>query len=81
MTDDRYQQGLEMRTKVLGSEYVKAATGDADDIFRRLQDLVTESCWGTVWRRREVPPQTRSMAAELSGDLRGIAATAGVIRA
>jgi 4-carboxymuconolactone decarboxylase len=61
MTDDRYRQGLEMRTQVLGSEYVKAATGEPDDIFRPLQELVTEYCWGTVWPRPELPPQTRSM--------------------
>jgi 4-carboxymuconolactone decarboxylase len=61
MTDDRYEKGLEMRTQVLGSEYVKAATGEPDDIFRPLQELVTESCWGTVWQRRELPLNTRSM--------------------
>jgi len=61
MTDDRYQKGLEMRTHVLGSEYVKAATGAPDDIFGPLQELVTEYCWGTVWQREELPRRTRSL--------------------
>jgi 4-carboxymuconolactone decarboxylase len=57
---DRYETGREMRTRVLGAEYVKAATADPDDIFRPLQELVTEYCWGTVWTRPELPPRTRS---------------------
>lgn len=59
--DDRYEAGLEMRTRVLGAEYVKSATADPDDIFRPLQELVTEYCWGTVWTRPELPPRTRSL--------------------
>ena len=50
-----------MRSQVLGSEYVQAATSDPEDIFRPLQELVTEYCWGTVWTRPELPPRTRSM--------------------
>jgi 4-carboxymuconolactone decarboxylase len=61
MTDDRWAAGLEMRTRVLGQEYVAAATADPDDIFRPLQELVTEYCWGTVWTRPELPPRTRSL--------------------
>jgi 4-carboxymuconolactone decarboxylase len=58
---DRYETGRDMRTRVLGAEYVKSATMDPDDIFRPLQELVTEYCWGTVWTRTELPPRTRSM--------------------
>lgn len=50
-----------MRTRVLGEEYVKAATANPDDSFRPLQELVTEYCWGTVWTRPELAPKTRSM--------------------
>jgi 4-carboxymuconolactone decarboxylase len=61
MSGDRWQEGLEMRTRVLGADYVQKATADSQDIFRPLQELVTEYCWGTVWTRPELPPRTRSM--------------------
>ncbi|HWG09506.1 MAG TPA: carboxymuconolactone decarboxylase family protein [Solirubrobacteraceae bacterium] len=61
MSDELWREGLEMRTRVLGAEYVQAATSDPDDLFRPLQELVTEYCWGTVWTRPELPPRTRSM--------------------
>lgn len=61
MSGDRWDAGIEMRTRVLGAEYVKSATSDPDDIFRPLQELVTEYCWGTVWTRPELAPRTRSM--------------------
>ena len=50
-----------MRMRVLGADYVQKATADPQDIFRPLQELVTEYCWGTVWTRPELPPRTRSM--------------------
>jgi 4-carboxymuconolactone decarboxylase len=61
MGSERWDEGLEMRSRVLGSEYVTAATADPQDIFRPLQELVTEYCWGTVWTRPELPPPTRSL--------------------
>jgi 4-carboxymuconolactone decarboxylase len=61
MSDDRWTAGLEMRKRVLGADYVAAATADPDDLFRPLQELVTEYCWGTVWTRPELPPRTRSL--------------------
>jgi 4-carboxymuconolactone decarboxylase len=56
-----WRRGLEMRTRVLGEEYVRSATADPEDVFRPLQELVTEYCWGTVWTRPELAPRTRSM--------------------
>jgi 4-carboxymuconolactone decarboxylase len=61
VSEDRWAAGLEMRTRVLGEEYVAAATADPDDVFRPLQELVTEYCWGTVWTRPELEPRTRSL--------------------
>jgi 4-carboxymuconolactone decarboxylase len=61
VSGELWDKGLEMRTRVLGAEYVKASTSDPDDIFRPLQELVTEYCWGTVWQRPELDPKTRSM--------------------
>lgn len=61
MSDERATAGLEMRTRVLGGDYVAAAMADPEDIFRPLQELVVEYCWGTVWARPQLPPRTRSM--------------------
>jgi 4-carboxymuconolactone decarboxylase len=61
MSEDRWTAGLDMRARVLGAEYVASATGDPEDLFRPLQELITEYCWGTVWTRPQLPPQTRSM--------------------
>jgi 4-carboxymuconolactone decarboxylase len=58
---ERWQEGLEMRTRVLGEEYVQKATADPQDIFRPLQELVTEYCWGAIGGRDELPKKTRSM--------------------
>jgi 4-carboxymuconolactone decarboxylase len=58
---ETYQRGLEVRSEVLGEEYVKRALANADDFTKPLQDLVTEYCWGAVWGREELPRKTRSM--------------------
>jgi 4-carboxymuconolactone decarboxylase len=58
---DTYQRGLEIRSAVLGQEYVDKALAEADDFTGPLQELVTEYCWGAVWGREELPRKTRSM--------------------
>jgi 4-carboxymuconolactone decarboxylase len=60
-TDGRYARGNEIRTAVLGAEYVKAATERATDFNRPLQELITEYCWGTVWARPGLDRRTRSL--------------------
>ena len=61
MDKKTYDRGLEIRTAVLGKNYVDAALKSADDFNKPLQDLVTEYCWGAVWGREELPLKTRSM--------------------
>src|SRR5271157_864544 len=56
-----YQRGLEIRSAVLGEEYVNKALADADDFTGPLQDLLTEYCWGAVWGRDGLTRKTRSM--------------------
>jgi 4-carboxymuconolactone decarboxylase len=50
-----------MRTNVLGRDYVSSAMANPDDIFRPLQDLIVEYCWGSVWSRPELEPRIRSL--------------------
>lgn len=61
MDRETYQRGLQIRSDVLGAEYVDRALSDADDFTGPLQELVTEYCWGAVWGRDELPRKTRSM--------------------
>ena len=49
MDQRTFDKGNEVRTAVLGEDYVQAATRNADEFSRPLQDLVTEYCWGAVW--------------------------------
>ncbi|UGU02092.1 carboxymuconolactone decarboxylase family protein [Mycobacterium intracellulare] len=61
MDRDTYERGLQIRSEVLGADYVERALAGADDFTGPLQDLVTEYCWGAVWGRDELPRKTRSM--------------------
>ncbi|MDR3720204.1 MAG: carboxymuconolactone decarboxylase family protein [Candidatus Acidoferrales bacterium] len=61
MDKKTFDRGLEIRTSVLGKEYVDKAIAAADEFSRPLQELVTEYCWGAVWGREELPKKTRSM--------------------
>ncbi|OBH73487.1 4-carboxymuconolactone decarboxylase [Mycobacterium intracellulare] len=61
MDRETYERGLQIRSDVLGAEYVERALAGADDFTGPLQDLVTEYCWGAVWGRDEMPRKTRSM--------------------
>ena len=56
-----YEKGLEIRSSVLGKEYVDKAIQSADDFNRPMQELVTEYCWGAVWGREGLSKKTRSM--------------------
>ena len=61
MDRETYQRGLDIRSAVLGEEYVTQALANANDFTRPLQDLVTEYCWGAVWGREGLTRKTRSM--------------------
>jgi 4-carboxymuconolactone decarboxylase len=58
---ETYQRGLEIRSAVLGQDYVNRALAGADDFTKPLQDLITEYCWGAVWGRDGLTLKTRSM--------------------
>jgi len=61
MDQKTFERGREIRSSVLGKEYVDHAFKTADDFNRPLQELVTEYCWGAIWGREELPRKTRSM--------------------
>ena len=61
MDRETYRRGLEIRSAVLGAEYVNQALANANDFTKPLQDLITEYCWGAVWGRDGLTRKTRSM--------------------
>jgi 4-carboxymuconolactone decarboxylase len=61
MDQKTFARGREIRSAVLGKDFVDNAFKTADDFNRPLQELVTEYCWGAIWGREELPRKTRSM--------------------
>jgi 4-carboxymuconolactone decarboxylase len=61
MDQKTYEKGLEVRSAVLGKEYVENSLRTADAFNKPFQEMVTEYCWGAVWGREELPRKTRSM--------------------
>ncbi|HKA04318.1 MAG TPA: carboxymuconolactone decarboxylase family protein [Acidimicrobiales bacterium] len=61
MDADRFNIGLEARTRVLGEDYVQRALAGADSFNREFQELVTEYCWGGVWGRSALTDKQRSL--------------------
>jgi 4-carboxymuconolactone decarboxylase len=58
---NKFEQGLEVRRSVLGSEHVDTSLRNATDFTEPLQKLVTEYCWGEIWTRPGVDKKTRSL--------------------
>lgn len=60
---EAFQNGLEVRTEVLGEDYVNASIekGAADPFTRKLQQFATEFAWGTVWCSDDLDRKTRSI--------------------
>lgn len=61
MTNELFENGLSVRKKVLGEDYVNKSLENANEFTMPLQELTTEYCWGKIWTREELPKKTRSM--------------------
>lgn len=61
MDKQTFERGREIRSAVLGKEFVDAAFKAADDFNMPMQELVTEYCWGAVWGRPGLDRKTRSL--------------------
>jgi 4-carboxymuconolactone decarboxylase len=57
----KYDDGMEVRREVLGSEHVDRATANASDFSREFQELITEYAWGTIWTRPGLDRRSRSL--------------------
>lgn len=56
-----FHDGVAMRSKVLGPDYVAGAFKGADDINAPFQEIATEMAWGKVWTRPGLTLRERSM--------------------
>lgn len=66
MADDRtrskaFEEGVALRTKVLGPEYVAKQFQDPDDFMQPFQQWATECGWGKVWNRPGLSLRDRSL--------------------
>ena len=61
MASDLFNKGLEVRSAVLGKEYVQKSLSNADDFSMPLQEYATEACWGMIWTRPGLPRRMRSL--------------------
>jgi 4-carboxymuconolactone decarboxylase len=60
VTDERHDQGMEVRREVLGDEHVDAAVEKTSDFTREFQDLITRYAWGEIWTRPGLDRRMRS---------------------
>lgn len=61
MSEKVQETGLRMRKEVLGAEHVEKSLANADEYSRRMQELVTQYCWGEVWGDDTLDKRTRSL--------------------
>lgn len=58
---ETYEQGLQIRREVLGTEHVNRSMSKVSEFAAPIQELVTEYCWGKVWSRDGLERKTRSL--------------------
>ena len=49
------------RASTVGAEYVERQLKTVDDFGMPMQELVTQSCWGWLWARPQLPRKLRSL--------------------
>jgi 4-carboxymuconolactone decarboxylase len=56
-----YEDGMEIRRRVLGDEHVDRVTAAATEFDEDFQRWITETAWGGVWARPGLDLRTRSL--------------------
>ena len=59
--EETFEEGLRVRKQVLGADHVDRSMANISDFSTRIQQLVTEYCWGTVWSSDGLERKTRSL--------------------
>ena len=60
MSDDIYDEGMEVRRAVLGDEHVDRAIERTSEFTAPFQDFITRYAWGSIWAREQLDRRTRS---------------------
>ena len=62
MSEQDYQNGLKVRTEVMGAAFVERAQASTTEVTQPLQDWSNEQAWGSTWQRDGVlERKTRSL--------------------
>jgi 3-oxoadipate enol-lactonase/4-carboxymuconolactone decarboxylase len=56
-----YDEGMRIRSEVLGSEHVERSTANATDVDRPFLEWITTNVWGDLWADPTLDRRTRSM--------------------
>ncbi|WP_111894902.1 4-carboxymuconolactone decarboxylase [Acinetobacter sp. MB5] len=59
--DERYTQGIQVRTEVLGEKHVNRSIENLNDFNNDFQNFISRFAWGEVWSRPGMPRHTRSL--------------------
>ncbi|ENU80398.1 hypothetical protein F975_02158 [Acinetobacter sp. ANC 3789] len=83
MAQQDYENGLKVRTEVMGEAFVKRAQDNTVAFTQPLQDWINEHAWGSTWQREGVLPRkyrslitiamlvAQKSPTELKGHVRG----------
>lgn len=82
MAKEDYDNGLKVRTEVMGEAFVQKAIDNTNETTEELQNWINEHAWGSTWQREGLPRSTRSLVTiamlaalkaptELKGHVRG----------
>ncbi|RDE22546.1 4-carboxymuconolactone decarboxylase [Motiliproteus coralliicola] len=82
MSQQDYDNGLKVRTEVMGDAFVQRALDNQTELTEPLQQWINEHAWGSTWQRDGLPRATRSLVTiamlaalraptELKGHVRG----------
>ena len=55
--NSNYDNGLKVRTEVMGEAHVKRSLDAATDFTQPLQDWIIEHAWGTTWQDDTILPR------------------------
>jgi len=61
MSNQRYNDGINIRRSVLGDAWVDKAEANKTDFDADFQRYIAESVWGTIWNRPGLTKRERSM--------------------
>ena len=56
-----FDEGVRVRTEVLGAEHVRRSNADATDLDRPFLEWITTNVWGDLWADATLDRKTRSM--------------------